>query len=120
MSQVRAREKGWGRRDHCRESVQLALLAMLYARVKTVTAPTLGQVMRTQGQSPHASSSAVTEPAPAFIGMIRSANEHPGELAPAHTRTMGSPTQVPPENPQAPASAPPVHPKVRVVPGVQL
>lgn len=44
---------------------------MLYARVKTERDPELGQVMRTQGQSPQASSSAATVPEPALVGARR-------------------------------------------------
>jgi hypothetical protein len=45
---------------------------------------------------------------------------HPVVVVPAQTRVTGSPTQAPPEKPQVPASAPPVHPKVTVAPGVQV
>lgn len=40
-------------------------------------------------------------------------------VVPAHTRRTGSPLHAPPLNPHAPASAPPVQPKVTVLPAVQ-
>lgn len=93
---------------------------MSYARENTVTEPTLGQAMLTHGHRPQASSSAVTPFKPVFCGSTRAENVHPVVVVPAQMRVTGSPTQAPPENPQAPASEPPVHPKVTVEPGVHV
>ncbi len=82
-------------------------MVVSYDPAKTRTLPAGGQVMVLNGQSPHSSSECPSAP------------QLPQGASPAHTRMNGSPVHVP-SVPHAAPALPATHPKVSVLPGVQV